>query len=219
MRGNDFLCPKVLVWLAAAASCLSAQTASGRRVFDVASVKPVDRGCVQKGLARFQTSSGRIVLGCITVRALIQTAYNEMRDGSPVVRTTGGPSWIDSLTFSVEAKAEGATPVEMLGPMLQDLLKERFHVEIHKEPRETPVYLLIRGDREPRLKAADSDACTVRDMSNPLAPPPTSDKNPHRIFCGSATRYGNPETANLDSRSVTLESFAVFISIPSRTGL
>jgi uncharacterized protein (TIGR03435 family) len=45
----------------------------------------------------------------------------------------------------VEAKANGATGTEMMGILLLDLMKQRFHLQTHTEPKDTPVYLLTAG--------------------------------------------------------------------------
>jgi uncharacterized protein (TIGR03435 family) len=54
-----------------------------------------------------------------------------------------GPDWFDSDRFDVEAKIPpGATQADMM-LMFQALLKERFHLELHREMREMPVFDMV----------------------------------------------------------------------------
>jgi uncharacterized protein (TIGR03435 family) len=62
-------------------------------------------------------------------------------DLSPI---SGGPAWINSERYTIQAKAdEGTSPEVMQGPMLQSLLKERFKARIRLEVRQVLVYALI----------------------------------------------------------------------------
>src|SRR5262249_12218032 len=62
------------------------------------------------------------------------------------------PGWIRTARFEIEAKAPSpqVTKTELLG-MLQGLLAERFHLAIHREKREMPVYALVIGKAGPKL--------------------------------------------------------------------
>jgi len=67
----------------------------------------------------------------------------------------GGPKWIDSDRFDVDAKALGDFPPGPDGPsaprrvMLQALLADRFRLEVHHEIRQGSVYALLfaKADR------------------------------------------------------------------------
>src|SRR5580692_12595902 len=122
-----------------------AQPAVSQRAFDVASVKKIDGACAAGPPLR--VTPGRVVLHCFTARQLIRTAYSPLADyDHQNFSAIGGPAWIDSVHYEIEAKADGATITDMTGVMLLALLRERFHLETHKEPRSTPVYLLTVGD-------------------------------------------------------------------------
>ena len=157
-----------------------------------------------------QISPGRMVLLCIPVRTMVRMAYNTVANMEPrnMVTITGGPPWIDSVHYDIEAKSQGATGIEMMGVLLQGLLKERFSLQIHKEPRDTPVYLLTVDGHEAKLKPADSNACISRDWSD--FPPPRGVSLP--TFCGTASPRGTPEVKVLDSYSVDMPSFAGLLS-------
>ncbi len=126
--------------------------------FDVASVRPSST-CQSGGRSpgRDAASPDRLDVGCRTVMELIQTAYG--RD----VAVSGGPAWITSEHYDIDAKAE--TPqsqATMRGPMLQALLAERFQLKIHRESKEVPVYALTVGKGAPKLQVAQAGKCTPR---------------------------------------------------------
>ncbi|SPE28423.1 hypothetical protein SBA3_1440008 [Candidatus Sulfopaludibacter sp. SbA3] len=55
----------------------------------------------------------------------------------------GGPGWINSERYDIDAKAEGTAKSGMTqGPMLQTLLEDRFELKIHHGTKEIPVYNL-----------------------------------------------------------------------------
>ena len=71
---------------------------------------------------------------------LISTAYEVDAD-----KIFGGPSWIEFDRFDVIAIAPAKTPPQALDLMLQSLLADRFHVELHEESRAMPAYALVVG--------------------------------------------------------------------------
>jgi uncharacterized protein (TIGR03435 family) len=127
--------------------------------FDVASVKP-STTC-QNGGGRSSgheaASPDRLDLQCYTVSALIQMAYG--RD----VEISGGPQWLDSERYDIDAKTEtGRSQEAMRGPMLQALLADRFQLKVHRESKEVPVYALTVAKGGPKLRVAEPGKCTPR---------------------------------------------------------
>ncbi len=111
--------------------------------------------------------NGRVIMEQATLRQLISTAYKEiLRDEY----LTGGPRWLDSEHFDLVAKAPPDTPIDTQRIMIQAVLAERFHLQVHRENRPMPVYALVVGKSGPKLHRAegsnDSQACVpVRDSS------------------------------------------------------
>src|ERR1700677_4019842 len=114
--------------------------------FEVASVKR-SNGC-QDGGGRGgdgggggSWSPGRLSLECRSLMNLVQIAYVEFADGkrrSPDrgVPIEGGPSWINSDRYDIDAKADDAPGREMMsGPMMQALLEDRFKLKMRREIR------------------------------------------------------------------------------------
>jgi uncharacterized protein (TIGR03435 family) len=74
-----------------------------------------------------------------TLEGLIQIAYaNEEYD-----RRVGGPSWVDSDTWDVEAASERPVKGQERRQMLQTLLADRFKLKVHTESRDVPEYALV----------------------------------------------------------------------------
>jgi hypothetical protein len=97
---------------------------------------------------------GRYSVRCGKVEDLIREAYVMFADGrglNPHVwyeTLTGGPGWIRSEFYDIEAKPEGTPSREMMGgPMMQALLEDRFKLKIHREVRQVPVYELVIAQR------------------------------------------------------------------------
>lgn len=144
----------LMIGLAAHAA---AQSADKPR-FEVASVKP----SASDPLA-FPRSSppspGRFTALDATLRVLILLAYgNDFRDSQIV----GGPDWLTSRRFDIQAKAEDAAASrEAMFPMLRTLLEERFQLKVHTETREMPLWALVvaRDDRRlgPNVKSSTTD--------------------------------------------------------------
>jgi uncharacterized protein (TIGR03435 family) len=132
------------------ALALSAGLVWSQAKFEVASIRPCKADAVPEGGrkgGRESLSPGRLTLECHTVKSLIQMAYVLFANGSVHPRTVvpmeGGPAWINSERYTIDAKAEGTPSHGMMhGPMLQALLEERLNLKVHRETREIPVYVL-----------------------------------------------------------------------------
>jgi uncharacterized protein (TIGR03435 family) len=63
----------------------------------------------------------------------------------------GGPSWIRSDRFDINAKAEGDPPRAQILMMVQQLLVDRFKLRSHVERRTVDVYALVKARADGRL--------------------------------------------------------------------
>jgi uncharacterized protein (TIGR03435 family) len=116
--------------------------------FEVATIRPNPSIA---GLSGFGVQrGGRFLATNATLKDLIRRAYGDHRMINQ--RIVGGPGWIGNDRFDVEAKAaaefgppppQGGLPPD-LQAMLQELLRERFRLEVHPETREQPIYALVR---------------------------------------------------------------------------
>jgi len=132
---------------------MSAQTPAARPkfdAFDVATVKPVDPDAHAGRLFKME-GLHRWVATNYTLTSLIALAY----DLNP--RTiSGGPGWIDSQHFNIEAIAPGDIRPARLEQMqmLRALLVERFGLKFHRQSKEFAIYELTVAKGGPKLKAA-----------------------------------------------------------------
>ncbi len=106
----------------------------------------------------------------------------------------GGPAWINSDLYTIEAKAEG-TPGEgvMKGAMMRALLEDRFKLKIHTQTREIPVYALTAakgGVKMPRVQ----EGCTPLDITQ-FSPPELK----------AGVRYCRTNIAQRKGRNVTVD--------------
>lgn len=80
----------------------------------------------------------------------------------------GSPGWLDSDRYTIEAKTDGpATPEMMRGPMMQALLEERFHLKVHRESKDVPVYELTVAKGGHKLQPSKEGSCIGRDQFVP----------------------------------------------------
>jgi uncharacterized protein (TIGR03435 family) len=118
----------------------AAQTAQ-KQQFEVASVKVGRAGQPPNvGLV-----GGRFSATSTPLKPLLQLAYAPSNGGLLRSQIIGGPAWIDSDIFDIDAKAEGdsrPTPDQMW-QMVRSLLEDRFQLQVHREMRELPLYYLV----------------------------------------------------------------------------
>ena len=133
--------------------------------FDVVSVRENKR---DSGMMRSQYTPDGINIENLSIKNLIASAYNIKH-----YLISGGPSWVDSAGFDVQAKVAAEDvplfkklPATQRGLMLRKLLIERFHLAVHTETKTLPVYELVVASGGSKLKPAAPD------------PPPPPDADP-----------------------------------------
>ncbi|MBV8843873.1 MAG: TIGR03435 family protein [Bryobacterales bacterium] len=169
--------------------------------FEVASIKP----CKEANNGPSPKSSpGRLVEDCHGLLNLIGNAYTTYADGrlnrnSERAPITGGPSWLRSAAYEIKATAEGNPSVPMmLGPMLQRLLEDRFHLKIHRETRDGPVYFLTVARGGPKLHPFGEGSCT------PWAVPPPP-REPGTRYCANIISL---ISSSVEALGATLDEFS-----------
>jgi hypothetical protein len=81
----------------------------------------------------------------------------------PIDGTEGGPDWIDTELYRIEAKAEVVTDQALMqGPMLQTILEERFKIKVHKEVRDVAVDALVVAKGGVKLQPFVEGSCVRR---------------------------------------------------------
>jgi uncharacterized protein (TIGR03435 family) len=197
-------------------SSLLGQTNSPGAAFEVASVKPSTNASDR---ALVQAVPGRLLMENFAPRTLIVLAY-----GVADYQVAGGPSWIGSDRYDVQAKAQGdATVQQMEGPMLRALLVERFKLGFHRETQQLPVYELTRTGNA-KLQPTKEGSCTIYSLDAP-PPRPSAPGAPATVFCGFPHLTQNGINRALDGKGVTMSTLAGNIarsvrrSVLDKTGL
>jgi uncharacterized protein (TIGR03435 family) len=121
------VCPVLMVGV------LLAQQA--RPVFEVASVKP-SHPEAHGATVIHEFSNGRVSVEATPI-SLIVDGFGIRND-----QLVGGPGWIFNEYYSVKAKAERPVGASEMWPMMVPLLEDRFHLKVHHEKRQLPVYKL-----------------------------------------------------------------------------
>jgi len=125
---------------------------------------------------------GRLTATNASLMLLIQFAYavHDSPHSLPLLasQVVGGPAWIRSQGYDIEAKPEGNTDQKHTWIMLQTLLADRFKLAIHRETREIPVYVLTAAKNGFKLPAAKEAGC----VSFPPGTPPR--QVPGKVDCG-----------------------------------
>ncbi len=113
--------------------------------------------------AQMRIGPGMISANGVPVRLLMRQAYGQLQD----FQLVGGPPWINSDRFDIEAKIEGGGPMspQIIQSVLQQILEERFALKVHRESRELPIYalMLARSDGRlgPNLKPTSDECATM----------------------------------------------------------
>src|ERR1700723_1700725 len=116
------------------AAVASAALINAQPAFEVASIKPNHTGDASSFV---HPTPGRLTISNMTVKSLLRFAY-QVRDS----QILGGPGWIDSDHYDIEAKAEGNPSQDEMKLMLQRLFADRFALALHRETKEVPIYEL-----------------------------------------------------------------------------
>lgn len=142
------------------------QTASAPLTFEVASIKP--SAADFHGTMFQMQPGGRLRVTGATLKMLLAMAY-DVRD----FQISGGPGWISSDRYDLVAKPERAADAESSGDdprtmtdeqrktfqeqtqqRMQALMAERFHLMVHRETKEQPVYALVVSKSGSKLQPA-----------------------------------------------------------------
>jgi len=67
------------------------------------------------------------------------------------------PDWAGKERYDIIARAAGASGEPELRQMLQQLLAERFHVVLHREQKEMPVFVLSTGKKSSKLRESHDE--------------------------------------------------------------
>jgi uncharacterized protein (TIGR03435 family) len=131
-------------------------------VFDVASVKQLEstprvasQAALLSAAARQGMSSGltaeaggRWLVRAATLRGILQSVYPAYSRPDLIV---GGPAWVDSLYFEIDARASDRSTPDEIERMARRLLVDRFKLRVGTTTRPLDVYALTVSRDDKRL--------------------------------------------------------------------
>jgi uncharacterized protein (TIGR03435 family) len=189
-----------LLGIAALATAQSQPPADSRSpfAFEVASIKPTPPG--ERGGIVHQPPGGKSyeAIGA-TLGVIMTVAYSVTPR-----QISGGPDWVNSDRWNIEAKAERSGSSDELHDALARLLEDRFQLKLRRETRELPCHILTVDKKGSKLPAHDA-----ADLL-------------HDPFIGGRDASGVPFVS---AKNATMSYFAFFLSrildlnVIDRTGL
>jgi uncharacterized protein (TIGR03435 family) len=136
----------------ASATTAATATPTASPEFEVATIKPVKEPNPNR--MNDHEEGRRFTTHYASLRDLIQMAHSLDRQ-----QVAGGPTWVASDEFDVDAVGDGIGKQDgnqmVWQEMLQKLLADRFKLTFHYEQREMASYELVVAKGGPKLKVAD----------------------------------------------------------------
>jgi uncharacterized protein (TIGR03435 family) len=138
-----------------------AQDKPARLTFDVATIKLSQPGAT--GLFGIKPLPGGdgYTASNVPVKLIFALMYKV-----PIRQITGGPDWLATEGYDIEARADHSYSIDDLHLMMQNLLADRFNLKFHKETREGPVYALTVDKSGLKMKPDG----TGQGMTIPIVP-------------------------------------------------
>jgi uncharacterized protein (TIGR03435 family) len=156
-----------------------------RPAFQAASIK---REVGSAGLMMVQPEPGGVLRAKnAPLILLIQNAYRVQ-----AFQVMGGPSWINTEGYNIEAKPDAPADRERVWKMLQTLLADRFQLALHRETRDVPGYALTAVNAA-KLPAPKADGCVPVAPDVPIPPPRPGSPGP----CGRLWIQMSPNGLNV----------------------
>ncbi len=127
--------------------------------FEVATIKLAKETTANSSGLR--TGRGELSAKNVTLKRCINGAY-----GVGPQQILGGPDWMDSTRFDIEAKGDPSIDSDdMLMNMLQRLLAERFGLKVHREQRNMRAYSLEVVKSGLKIKPGDAGEAVTNSFS------------------------------------------------------
>jgi uncharacterized protein (TIGR03435 family) len=115
--------------------------------FEVASIRPSPPGQINIG---FHVDGTMVRYTDLSLNVYLQMAYGVKN------YQISAPDWMASDRFGITAKLPPGSDPKQVPEMLQALLRDRFQMTMHREFKELPVYGLMLGKGELKLKASEA---------------------------------------------------------------
>jgi len=167
-------------------TAVAAAQQAPRPAFEAASVKS---NTSVGGFIRVMTPPGRFSVVNAPLRMVLRNAF-----ALPDYRMSGGPGWIDTDRWDIEATAGGAATFDEIRAMTRTLLEDRFKLKTHTETRQLPIYVLSVARRDGKLgdqiKPSGAECLPITPPPGAPPPPPPPPGPAPRTQCGSMLGLG-----------------------------
>jgi uncharacterized protein (TIGR03435 family) len=181
------LAPAILLlvgtWVALAQS-------GARPAFGAASIK-ANAQTNPRGMIIRPQPGGRLTSENAPLAMLIQNAYSVQP-----FQIVGGPSWVNTAGYDIDAKPEANTDRKQMWLMLQTLLADRFKLALHRETRELPMFALTMTKGGLKQPPAKESNCVEMDLF--AAPPPPGSGQP----CGRVVVSMSPSGLTMQGSKI-----------------
>ncbi len=126
--------------------------AQPRAAFDAASIRPADPNNNRFGMG-FSANGRTLTVDGLNLAQMIAMAYHVRDEEFSVAPSLENAGWIRSDRYDINAKVEGADSLskQQQDQLFQQLLADRFGVQLHHEQKEMTVYSLQTGKNGPKL--------------------------------------------------------------------
>lgn len=149
------------------AQSVPASASAPAPIFDVAAIRVNKSDPSARSHIISSSANGHFRAINVTLKSLVQWAY-----AIPDTRIVGGPAWLNSTKFDLDATADPAVDEQMRNvpsaegklrkqAMLQSLLADRFQLKVRLESRELPIYALVLAKDGPKFKPSQINGTTI----------------------------------------------------------
>jgi len=191
--------------------------------FEVAAIKPSAEGKTAPSISTPTESRTMDV----TARNLIEQAYRIPWTPGVNARVLGGPDWIDTIHYDVDARIDPSLAAafatmsneqrkDQISLMMQSLLADRFKLKVHFASRELPIYALSVAKGGAKLPAA-SQLPAAAEQDNPERPAAVLPTSPEGLRKGIFVQYRGQQ-AEMTARGITLDQLVHWLAGYSEIG-
>ncbi len=178
--------------------------------YEVATIKPFDQSLL---------SRDHVFISKDTARELIRSAYSASTSYLPASQVIGGPDWIDKDEYTITGKPPADLELAMRNmtyadrfqrqhALQQSLLADRFHLKVHFEVREMPIYALAPAKNGLKLKQVA--APPPHDPTSPPSPATAGQPlAPESFSIGAADAKG---TTFARAHAISMQRFITILS-------
>jgi uncharacterized protein (TIGR03435 family) len=137
---------RYFTFLIFSSSLILGQVPAARPEFEVASIKPSAPDEPGRSNAGLRLDDAMVSYARLSLELYLEMAYSVKN------YQISGPDWIKSDRFDIKAKLPAGSDPKQIPQMLQTLLQDRFRIKMHRENKDFPVYGLVMGKGELKLK-------------------------------------------------------------------